>query len=247
MPMLRCLARRVRSAWLNSTGGGAAAAASAATSTCAALEEWKEREDEGAPAAKRRGAEYMHRLEDDDGEIEAATGALRDIATPLAERRASRPAPTLLPATIRALILMTNEEEQHEESRCPAPHFPAAPGERPLQKSPPLLMSARASHASEAPGPVHTRTKKSRERQCRTMPISSPSHSTSMSGHIVQAAKHQLHSAFAALDDPAIPWKTLVLYLIVGVWAFETYLSLRQYKVSASRGNPAIDGRSADA
>ncbi|PWN31016.1 putative zinc metallo-protease [Jaminaea rosea] len=60
-----------------------------------------------------------------------------------------------------------------------------------------------------------------------------------MSGHIVQAAKHQLHSAFAALDDPAVPWKTLVLYLIVGVWAFETYLSLRQYKVYSFPSPPA--------
>lgn len=40
-----------------------------------------------------------------------------------------------------------------------------------------------------------------------------------------------VRSAFSALDDDAIPWKTLVLYLILAVYAFETYLSLRQYKV----------------
>ncbi|CAO1621310.1 unnamed protein product [Parajaminaea phylloscopi] len=44
----------------------------------------------------------------------------------------------------------------------------------------------------------------------------------------IQASLGQL---FASLDNPEIPWKTIVLYLVTGVWAFETYLSLRQYKV----------------
>lgn len=39
-----------------------------------------------------------------------------------------------------------------------------------------------------------------------------------------------IHSFFASLDDESIPWKTIVLYLVLGVHAFETYLSIRQYK-----------------
>lgn len=39
-----------------------------------------------------------------------------------------------------------------------------------------------------------------------------------------------IHGVFSSLDDESIPWKTIVLYLVLGVHFFETYLSLRQYK-----------------
>lgn len=39
-----------------------------------------------------------------------------------------------------------------------------------------------------------------------------------------------IHRLFSSLDDESIPWKTIVLYLLIGVHAFETYLSVRQYR-----------------
>lgn len=45
------------------------------------------------------------------------------------------------------------------------------------------------------------------------------------------AAQASLRNFFAPLDNQNIDWKSLVSYLVVTVWAFETYLSLRQYKV----------------
>lgn len=44
---------------------------------------------------------------------------------------------------------------------------------------------------------------------------------------------------FASLDNERIPWKELVLVLVTGVYVFELYLSLRQYKVYSYPSPPA--------
>lgn len=43
----------------------------------------------------------------------------------------------------------------------------------------------------------------------------------------------------SSLDTPAIPWKPLVLYLLWSVYLFETYLSLRQFRLYSRTAPPA--------
>lgn len=45
------------------------------------------------------------------------------------------------------------------------------------------------------------------------------------------APQDSVQNFFASLDNASIPWKEVVQCLVVGVFAFETYLSLRQYRV----------------
>lgn len=51
-----------------------------------------------------------------------------------------------------------------------------------------------------------------------------------------QAGVKQLESA---LDDPNIPWKQLVIYLLWATYAWETYVSLRQYRLYSRPAPPA--------
>lgn len=51
--------------------------------------------------------------------------------------------------------------------------------------------------------------------------------------------KASLRDAATSLDDDSIPWKSLVLYLVLGVYAFETWLSARQYKCYSYPSPPA--------
>ncbi|CAO1636099.1 unnamed protein product [Sympodiomycopsis kandeliae] len=48
-----------------------------------------------------------------------------------------------------------------------------------------------------------------------------------------------IRTSFSSLDDESIPWKTIVLYLVLGVYAFETYLSIRQYRCYSYPSPPA--------
>lgn len=70
--------------------------------------------------------------------------------------------------------------------------------------------------------------------------------SSSSSSSLTDSLSAPIRSFFASLDDPAIPWKTLVLYLVLAVYSFETYLSLRQYKVYSYAAPPASLARHVD-
>ncbi|EPQ30027.1 uncharacterized protein PFL1_02700 [Pseudozyma flocculosa PF-1] len=56
---------------------------------------------------------------------------------------------------------------------------------------------------------------------------------------MLSALQAHISTLQQALDTPSIPWKPLTLYLLWGVYLFETYLSLRQYRLYSRTTPPA--------
>jgi len=58
-----------------------------------------------------------------------------------------------------------------------------------------------------------------------------------MSG--LQAFKGHIKHLESVVDNESIPWKKLVLQLLVAVYVFETYVSIRQYQLYSRPAPPA--------